>query len=223
MVKNLPAMQETWVWSLSREDLLEKGMSIHSSIFAWRILWTEEPGGLLSLGLQRVGHDWATNTTLLLSRVWFFATLWITAHQAPLSFTVSQSLLKIMSMESEILTNHLILCCPLLLLPSIFPSIRVFSNELALHIRWPNYWSFNISPFSEYSGLISFRIDWFDLLDMQGTLVFSNTTVQKHHSLALSFLYGPALSSIYDYWKNHSCDYMDLCWQSDVSTFYYTV
>ena len=164
MVKNLPAMQETCVWSLSREDLLEKGMSIHSSIFAWRILWTDEPGGLLSMGLQRVRHNWATKTTLLLSHVWFFATPWIAAHQAPLCFIISQSFLKLMSIESVVPSNHLILCCPLLLLPSIFPSIRVFSNELALHIRWPNYWSFNISPFSEYSGLISFRIDWFDLV-----------------------------------------------------------
>ena len=96
-----------------------------------------------------------------LSGVWVFAITWTAAHQAPLSFTISQSYFKPMSIKSVILSNHLILCCPLLLLPYIFPSIRVFSNESALHIRWPKYWSFNfsISPFNEYSGLISLRID----------------------------------------------------------------
>ena len=97
-------------------------------------------------------------------------TPWTAAHQAPLSFTTSWSLLKFMSSESVMLSNHLILCYPLLLLPSIFPSIRLFSNESALHIRWPKYWSFSISPSNEYSGLISFRIDWFDLLAVQGAL-----------------------------------------------------
>ena len=107
-----------------------------------------------------------------LSRFWLFATPWTAAHQAPLSSTISWSLLKFLSIESVILSNCLILCHPLGLLPSIFPSIRVFSNESALHIRWPKYWSFSfsVSPSSEYSGLISFRIDWFDLLSVQGTL-----------------------------------------------------
>ena len=103
--------------------------------------------------------------------------------QAPLSFTNSQSLLKLMSIKSVIPSNHLILCHLLLLLPSIFPSIRVFSNESVLHIRWPNYWSFSLSlsPSNEYSGLISLRIDYFDLLQSKGlSRVFSNTTVQKH-------------------------------------------
>ena len=99
-----------------------------------------------------------------------FATPWTAAHQASLSFTIFWSLLKLMSIESVMPSNLLILCHRLLLLPSIFPSIRVFSNELALHIKWPKYWSFSISPSSEYSGLISFRIDWFDLLAAQGTL-----------------------------------------------------
>ena len=100
-----------------------------------------------------------------------------------LSFTISQSLLRFMSIESVIQPNNLILCCPLLLLPSVFPSIRVFSNVSVLHIRWPKYWSFNfnISPSNVYSGLISFRTDWFDLLTSKGlSRVFSNTTVQKH-------------------------------------------
>ena len=107
-----------------------------------------------------------------LSRVRLFATSWTAAHQASMSFTISWSLLKLMSIESVMPSNHLILCCPLLLLPSIFPSNRVFSHESALCIKWPKYWSFSfsISPSNEYSGLISFRIDWFDLLAVQGTL-----------------------------------------------------
>ena len=104
----------------------------------------------------------------------------IAARQASLSITNSRSLFKLMSIKSGMPSNHLILCLPLLL-PSIFPSIRVFSNESALRIRWPKYWSFSISPFNEYSGLISFRIHWFDLLSLQGlSRVFSNTTIQEH-------------------------------------------
>ena len=107
----------------------------------------------------------------LLSHVWLFATPWTTARQASLSFTISWSLPKLMSIESVMSSNYFFLCCPLLLLPSIFPSIRVFSNESVLCIRWPKYWSFSISPSNEYSGLISFRIDWFDLLAVQVTLM----------------------------------------------------
>ena len=109
-----------------------------------------------------------------------------TAHQASLSFTNSWSLLKLMSIDLVMPSNHFILCCPLLLLPSIFPSIRVFSNELALHIRWPKYWSFSysISPSNEYSGLISFRIDWFDLLAVQVTL----KSLLQHYSSKASIL-----------------------------------
>ena len=115
--------------------------------------------------------------------VWPFVTPWTATCQASLSFTISRSLLKFMSIESVMPSNHLLLCYPLLLLPSIFPSIRVFSNELALHIRWPKYWSFsfNISPTNEYPGLISLRMDWLDLLEPKGlSRIFSNTTVQKH-------------------------------------------
>ena len=114
-------------------------------------------------------------------------TPWTVAHQASLSITNSWSLLKLMSLESVMPCNHLILYCPLLLLlPSIFPSIRVFSNESVLHIRWPKYWSFsfNISPSSEYSGLISFRMDWLDLLAVQGTL----KSLLQHHSSKASVL-----------------------------------
>ena len=107
-----------------------------------------------------------------LSLVRLFVTPWTSVHQASLSFTISQRLLTLMSTELVMPSNHLILCRPLLLLPSIFPSNRVFSNELALHIRWPKYWciSFSMSPSNEYSGLISYRIDWFDNLAVQGTL-----------------------------------------------------
>ena len=117
-----------------------------------------------------------------LSCVWLFVTPWTAAHQASLSFTISQSLLKLLSIESVMPSNHLICCHPLLLLPSIFASIRVFSSEAALHIRWPKYWSssFSLSPSNEYSGLISFRIDWFDLPAIQETLrIFSSTTIRK--------------------------------------------
>ena len=128
--------------------------------------------------------------------------------QASLSFTFSRSLFKLMPIESVMPSNHLILCRPLLLLPSIFPSIRVFSNQLALRIRWPKYqrFSFSISPSNEYSGLISFRIDWFDLFAVQGTL---ESLVQHHsfesiNSSVLRLLYGPTLTSVHDYWKNYS-------------------
>ena len=116
-----------------------------------------------------VSSIWFSSVTL---SVQLFVTPWTTARQASLSITNSQSLLKLMSIELVMPSNHRILCCPLLLLPSIFPSIRIFSNESALGIRWPKYWnfSFNISPSSEHSGLISFRMDWLDLLAVQGTL-----------------------------------------------------
>ena len=121
--------------------------------------------------------------------------------------------------ESVMPSNHLILCCPLLFLPSIIPSIRVFSNESALCITWPKYWniSFSISPFNEYSGLISFGL--ISLQSKELSKIFPSTTIQKHHSSMLSLLYGPPYTSAYDYWKNHSFDYKDLCWLSDVSAF----
>ena len=116
------------------------------------------------------------------SCVWLFTTPWTAAYQASLSFIISQSLLKLMSIGSVMPSNHVILCHPLLLLPSIFPSIRVFSNELALRIRWSKYCSFSISPSNEYSELISLRIDWFDLLVIHGTL---KSPLQHHSSKAL--------------------------------------
>jgi len=121
-----------------------------------------------------------------LSHFWLFATPWTRARQASLSITNSRSLVKLMSIESVMPSSHLILCCPLLLLPSIFPSIRVFSNELALCIRWPKYWSFsfNINPSNEHPGLISFMVDWLDLLAVQGTL----ESLLQHHSSKASIL-----------------------------------
>ena len=125
-----------------------------------------------------------------------------------------------MFIELVILSNHLIFCCTLLLLPSIFPSIGVFSNKLALCIRWPKYWSFrfSISPSNEYSRLTPFRTDWFEF-SVQGTLknFFKAPQFESINSLVLSFLYGPTLMSIQDYWKNNCFDYMDLCQQSDAT------
>ena len=159
-------------------------MATHSSILAWKILWMEEPGGLPSMGSHRVGHNWSdlaaaavyygcdyyASSVQSLNCVCLFVTPWTAACQASLSITNSCSLLKIMSIKSVVPSNHLILCRPLLLLTSIFPSSRVFSNESVLRIRWPKYWSFSISPSNEYSGLISFRMDWLDLLALHGTL-----------------------------------------------------
>ena len=151
-----------------------------------------------------------TNSVQLLSRIQFFVTPWNAAPQASLSVTHSWNLLKLMSTESVTPFNHLILCRTLLLPPSIFPSIRVFSNDSVLHIRWSEYWSFsfNISPSNEYSGLISFRMDWLYLLEVQGTL----KSLLQHHSSKASILLHSALfivqlsQFVYDYWKNHGFD-----------------
>ena len=125
-------------------------------------------------------QEFQFSSAQLLSRVWLFVTPWTAALQASLSITNSRSPPKLMSIESVMPSNHLILCRPLLLLPSIFPSIRVFSNESALRIRWPKYWSFsfNMRPSNEHPGLISFRMDWLDLLAVQGTL----KSLLQHHS-----------------------------------------
>ena len=138
---------------------------------------------ILSIKQRRNGVEEGFSSIQSLSRIRLFATSWTAAHQASLSIINTWSLLKFISIASVMPSNYLILCRPLLLPPSIFPSIRVFSNESVLRIRWPKYWSFsfNISPSNEYSGLISFTMDWLDLLAVRGTLkVFSNTTVQKH-------------------------------------------
>ena len=162
---------------------------------------------LLELVMDR--ESWRATVLSHFSRVRLFATPWTTAHQASLSITNSQNLLKLMSIKSVMPSNHLILCHPLLLLPSIFPSIRAFSNDSALRVRWPKYWSFSfsISPSNEYSGLISFRIDWFDLCSPKDSQESSLTPQFKSiNNSVLSFLYGPTLTSIHDYWEIYSFD-----------------
>ena len=151
---------------------------------------------------------WYVAVVQSLSWVKLFVTPWIAASQASLSFTISQNLLKLMSIESVIPSKNIILCHPLLLLPSVFPSIRVFSNESALCIRCSKYWSFSVCPSSEHSGLISFRVDWFDLPAVQGTL----KGLLQHHNLKASIFRHSAFFMVqlphpYDYWKTHSFDY----------------
>ena len=145
----------------------------------------------------------------LLSRVWLFVTPWITACQASLSITNSRSSLKLMSIKSVMPSSHLILCRLLLLLLPIPPSIRDFSNKSTLCMRWPRYWSFSfsISPSNEHPGLISFRMDWLDLLAVQGTLKsLLQPQFKSINFSAISFLHSPTLTSIHDHWKNHSLD-----------------
>ena len=170
-----------------------------------------------------VNHFFVVAAVQSLNRVQLFATPWTAVPQASLSFPISWSFLK--NIESVMPSNNLIFYHPLLLLPSIFPSMRVFASELALHIRWPKYWSFSfsISPSNEYSGFISFRVDWVwspccprDCQESSPVPQFESI-----NSLILSLLCGPTLTSIHDYWKNHRFDYSDLCQQSDVSTFQY--
>ena len=153
-------MQKMQVQSLAQEDPLQKETATFSSILAWEIPWTAEPDRLQLSQFSSVAQSC------------LFATPWTAAHQASLSITNSRSLPKLMSIESLMSSNHLILHRPLLLLSSNFPSIRVFSNESVLLIRWPTYWSFivNISPSNEHSGLIYFRMDWLALLAVHGTL-----------------------------------------------------
>ena len=158
-----------------------------------------------------------------LSHVQLFATPWTAASQASLSFTISQSFLKFLFIELVMPSSHLILCCPLLLLSSIFPNIRLFSNESVFLIRWPNYWRFSISisTSKEYSGLISFRIDQFHLHTVQGTLksLLQHYNV-KASNLQCSAIFMVQLSHLYmTIEKNQSFDYTDLCRQSDVSAF----
>ena len=220
-------------------------MATHSIILSWKIPEMEEYGGLKSMGSQRVRHDWAfahtytlTHINLVLvlfylkrvitpvqfsslqslSHFQLFTTPWTTAHQASLSITSSWSVPKELVMPSK----HLILCCPLLLLPSIFHSIRVFSVSQFLTLGGQSIKA------SASASVLSMNIqDWFPLgliglisLQSKGqSRVFSNTTVQSINSLALSLLYGPTLKFIHDYWKNHSFDYVNLCRQSDVSVF----
>ena len=196
--------------------------SLTSPALAGGFLQLTPPGKLLER------HSVQFSSVQLLSRVRLFAAPCTAAGQSSLSITSSRSPPKPMSIESMMPSNNLILCHPLLLLPSIFRSIRVFSNESTLHIRCPKYWSFsfNIIPSNEHPRLISLRMDWLDLLTVQGTL---KSLLQHHSSKASifqcsafffffpSFLYSPTLTSIHDHWKNYSLDQMDFCWQCNVS------
>ena len=150
-------------------------------------------------------HDNLFSSVQSRSRVRLFAAPWIAAHQASLSITISRSSLILRSIESVMPSSYLILCCPLFLLPPIPPSIRVFSNESTLCMRWPKYWSFSFSiiPSKEHPGLISFRMDWLDLLAVQGTL---KSILQHHSSKALVLQHSAFFTSIHDHWKNHSLD-----------------
>ena len=188
-------------------------MATHSSILAWKSHGQKSLVMLQSMGSQRVWHGLATKqqaSVQSLSHERLFATPWTAARQAFLSITSSWSLLKLMSTESVMPSNHLILSCPLLLLPLVFPSIRVFSNESVLCIRWLKYWSFSfsISSSNEYSGLISFRVDWLDLLAVQRTLKsLLHTTVQKHRLFGTQLSLWSTFTSIHDYYKGHSFDW----------------
>ena len=165
---------------------------------------------------------WHNTSVQSLSCVQLFVIPWTIACQASLFFTISWTLLKLMSIESMMPSNPLILCGCLLLLPSIFPSICISSSELALCIRWPKFWSFSfsINPSNEYLGLISFGVDCFDLFAVQGfSRVFSRTTVRRHQFLSTQPFYCPAFTFVHDYWQNHSFDYMDLCRQRIFSVF----
>ena len=219
MVKNLPAVLETWIWSLCQEDPLEKGMA--REFHGQRGLgvysaWDHKDSDMtewLTLSLFQCKNNsfsFEFSSVQSLSRVRLFVTPWTTARQASLSITNSCGPPKPMSIESVMPSNHLILCCPLLLLPSIFPSIRVFSNRSAFCIRWPKYWSFslNLSPSNEHPGLISSRMDLLDLLAVLRASQESSPIPQfkSMNSLVLRFLYSLTLTSIYDYWKNHSFD-----------------
>ena len=157
----------------------------------------------------------------LISRVQLFATPWIAARQASLSIINSRSSLKLLPIESVMPSSYLILCYPLLLLPPITPSIRVFSNESTFRMRWPKYWSFSfsISPSKEHPELTLEWAGWISLQPKGFSRVFSNTTVQKHQLFSVGLLYGPTLISTQDYWKSHGFDYTDLCQQSSISAF----
>ena len=197
------------VESILRIVLMPKAVSLTTSVLCSSVI-SAGPSLNILLSDKLTPKPWYSLWVQSLSRVRLFVTPWTAAHQASLSITNSRSVLKLMSIELVMPSSHLILCHPLLLLPSVFSSIRVFSSESVLHITGPKYWSFNFSirPSSEYSRLISFWIDWLDLLAVQGTL----KSLLQHHSSkvfiswALSFPYRPTLTSIHDYWKNHKFD-----------------
>ena len=173
------------VWSLVRLLMTGRNQARNPSRTVRSLLFTSCRLQHQHQTLSSVSSAWTSGVLLFSCQVMSdSATLRTAACQAPLSFTISQSLPKLISIQSVMPSNHLILCCPLVLLPSIFPIIRIFSNELSLRIRWPKYWSFSISPSNKYLGLVSFRMDWFDLLTVQGTL----KSLLQSHSLKASVL-----------------------------------
>ena len=198
---------------------LEKGMATHSSILAWRIPWTEEPGGLQSMGVQRVEHDWSDltcmhpflqfNSVQSLSCVRLFATPWTAACQAFLSITNSWSLLKLMSIDLVMPSNHLIFCRPLLLPPSIFSTSGSFPMSQFFTSGGQSTGvsaSASVLPMNIQDW---FPLGWTGLISLQSkkfSRVFSNTTVQKHQFFGAQLFYSPTLTPIHDYWKNHSFD-----------------
>ena len=198
------------IWFFFSKIILLDGVVIFSFILYWSFLLVIVFMNWLILVeffligivvIQSLGH------------VRLFEIPWTAAHQVYLSFKHFLEFAQTHVHWVSDNINHLVPCCPLLILPSVFPSIRVFSKELTLHIRWPKYWSFSfsISPTNEYSELISFRIDWFISLQFKDSQKSSPAPqFENMNSLALSVLYGPTLTSIHDYWKNHSFDYMDL-------------
>ena len=153
------------------------------------------PGPLQGFNNIKIPPPFYLSSVQSLSRVQLFVTPWTAAHQASWSITNTQSLLRLTSIESVMPSNHLILYHPLLLLPLIFPSIKVFSNESVLHIRWPKCWCFSVSPSNEYSGLISFRIDGFDLLVIQGTLKSSKASIHQHSAFFIVQLSHPYMTT----------------------------
>ena len=175
---------ECWSWNSSALATWCEEPTYWKRLWCWERLKAGEKGGSRGWdGWMASPTQWTFLVVVHLLVMSDFANPWIATRQSSLSFTISWSLLKLTSIESMMPSNHLIHCCPFLLLPSIFPSIRVFSNESGLPIRWPKYWSFSfsISSSNEYSGLTSFRIYWFDLLAAKGlSRVFSSTTIQKH-------------------------------------------
>ena len=239
MVKNLPAVWETWVPSLGREDPMEKGMGTHPSMLVWRIPWTEEPGGVQSLGSNRVRYDWVTNTNTYpvpiasvsqsvqsLSRVRVFATPWIAVRQASLSITNSRSLLQLMpssrwyhpAISSSVVPFS---SCPHSLPASgSFPMSQLFTSggqstgvsaSASVHPVNTQDWS----PL-EWTG-------WMSLQSKGLSRVFSNIIVQKHQFFSAQLSSQSTFTSIHDHWKNHRLDQMDLCWQSNVSAFQYAI
>ena len=181
-------------------------MKLIAVIFPLKLCFILSLQIFIRIALSGSGHFVLVQSLI---HVRLFETPLAAAHQSPLSFTISQSLLKFMSIDSGMPSNHFIFCWPLLLLPLIFPIIGVFYNESVFRIRWPKYWSvsFSISSSSEYSGFISFRMDWLNLLAVQGTL----KNLLQHHSSKASILWCSSLfivqlTSIHDHWKNHSLD-----------------